>query len=122
MKARTSGLSSLEIGVASAGLVPVGHELLHYRMHSRESSPRGLPQRNAGLPTNRRCASLQTGLPPGPARMRSFTCNPVLTGLNPILKLDAALAACWCACARRDVGSQAAVFRASLPHPHRDVR
>ena len=55
-------------GVASAGLVPVGREFLHYHTHSKASSPLGLPQRNAGLPTNRPCASLQTGLPPGQAR------------------------------------------------------
>lgn len=48
-------------GVASAGLVPVGREFLHYHRHSKASSPLGLPQRNAGLPTHRPCASLQTG-------------------------------------------------------------
>ena len=92
-------------GVAAAGLVPVGREFLHYHRHSKASSPLGLPQRNAGLPTNRPCASLQTGLPPGQARrgadrsgvrgscrnrlpsgqarMGSFPGNSVLTGLIP---------------------------------------
>ena len=71
---RFSGPSSFELGAAfqewrclrrpRAG----GARFLHYHTHSKASSPLGLPQRNAGLPTNRPWASLQTGLPPGQAR------------------------------------------------------
>ena len=95
-KCTPSGLSSFELGVAfekwrclhwpRAGGARAS--ALHTR--SKTSSPLGLPQRNAGLPTNRRCAGLQTGLPPGQARMGSslkwgarVVQKPASTGTSP---------------------------------------